>query len=307
MPRRRGGASGCPGLETAIPERVVDSIRAGRAPAIIRRKGAEGALPVPPEEKFEILVLLSETAEEELRLVAWQTLLNSDSAELERLLADAATPWPVIDFLGSYVVPGRPNLAEALFKNPQIPPELVEWVKQSAPLSTALPPPAAPAPAAEEAEGEFGEPQKRQTLLQRLNAMTPVQKIKTALTGNQEERMVLIRDANKLVSRAVLGSPKISDAEIENYASMKNVTEEVLRTISMNRGFMKSYTVARALINNPRAPLDVTLPLINRMNERDLKTLSMNKNVADTLRAVAAKLIKQKQDAARAKLNIGKH
>jgi hypothetical protein len=117
-----------------------------------------------------------------------------------------------------------------------------------------------------------------------------------------EERLLLIRDSNKLVARAVLGSPKLTDMEIENFASMKNVTEEVLRLIAMNRKFMKAYAVARQLINNPRTPIDVGLPLLNRLNERDLKGVMLNKNIAETLRSMALKMIKQKEEANKPKL-----
>jgi hypothetical protein len=285
----------------------VDAIRAGSAPAVIRRKGAEGSLPVALGEKIEILILLCADADEGLRLKAWQTLVNWNPAEIEQLLSDGATPWSVIDYLATYLVPGRPNLAEALLKNPGIPPDLVECVKQSPPIATAAPPPPPPqAPAAEEAAEDKKADPKRQTLIQRINAMTPAEKIKTALTGNQEERLALIRDSNKLVSRAVLGSPKVSDVEIEAFAGMKNVSEEVLRMIGMNRKYMKSYAVARSLVNNPRSPLDVTLPLINRMNDRDLKGLATNKNVPETLRSMATKLVKQKQDAQKSKIPTGK-
>ena len=95
--------------------------------------------------------------------------------------------------------------------------------------------------------------------------MTVVEKIKAALTGNLETRSLLIRDSNKIISRAVLQSPKISETEAESYAAAKNVSEEVLRLISLNRRFMKSYVVMRALVNNPRAPIDVSLPLLRRL------------------------------------------
>jgi len=137
--------------------------------------------------------------------------------------------------------------------------------------------------------------------------MMPSEKIKTALTGNMEERFVLIRDSNKLVARAVLGSPKLSDQEVESFASMKNVTEEVLRLISMNKKFMKNYKVGLQLINNPRTPLDVGLTLLNRLNDRDLKNLMLNKNVAETLRSMAQKKIKQKAEASKPKIEAGKH
>ncbi len=137
--------------------------------------------------------------------------------------------------------------------------------------------------------------------------MAVPEKIKLALAGSQEERLILIRDPNKLVARAVLQSPKLSDQEIENIASMKNVTEEVLRLVATNRKFMKSYQVVRTLVNNPRAPIDVTVPMINRLNERDQKSLTLNRNVPDVLRAMALKAVKQKEEAKKVKISTGHH
>jgi hypothetical protein len=136
--------------------------------------------------------------------------------------------------------------------------------------------------------------------------MSVVEKIKAALTGNMETRVLLIRDSNKIISRAVLQSPKISDTEAESYAAAKNVSEEVLRLIASNRKFMKTYSVMRALINNPRAPIDVTMPMLGRINERDLKGLSLNRNVPEVIRSLAIKMMKQKEDAGKVKLP-GKH
>ncbi len=277
---------------------------------MIRRKGAEGDLPVPLAEKIEILVVLAGDQDEATRKKAFQKLQNWSAKELQQLLGDRSTPPPVIDFLASAIVPGRQDLADALARDPGIPSEVLETIKKT-PAEVSPTPPAGEAAETSEPfkEGEDGEKkdEKRETLLQRLSAMTPTEKIKTALTGSQEERLVLIRDGNKLISRAVLQSPKLSDAEIENFATMKNVAEEVLRQIAMKRAFIKSYSVAHALVNNPRAPLDVTLPLINRLNDRDLKGLAMNKNVPETLRTMATKLIKQKQEALKPKLPAGKH
>jgi hypothetical protein len=137
--------------------------------------------------------------------------------------------------------------------------------------------------------------EKRETLLQKLGRLTPVQKICRAFLGSQEERFILIRDANKAVARSVLHSPKISDSEIEVYASLKSVTDEVLRHITTNRRFMKNYTVVRNLAGNPKAPIDVSLPLIKRLNDRDLKLFSMDKNIPDTVRTTAAKLTLARQ------------
>ncbi|HEY6292876.1 MAG TPA: hypothetical protein VI455_15105 [Terriglobia bacterium] len=120
--------------------------------------------------------------------------------------------------------------------------------------------------------------------------MTVSQKIRTALVGGADERLILIRDSNKAVSRAVLMSPKLNDRELETYASMKNVAEEVLRVLATKRAFVRHYQVVRGLANNPRTPIDCALPLLARLNDRDLRGLSVNRNVADAVRQAAGRM-----------------
>jgi hypothetical protein len=119
--------------------------------------------------------------------------------------------------------------------------------------------------------------------------------VRLAILGTREERLFLIRDTNRIVARNVMESPKLSESEVEIFASLGDITEDVFRAIASNRTFMKSYGVVRALINNPHVPLDVTLGLIIRLNERDLKIASVNKNLPTALRNVANKLLKRKQ------------
>jgi hypothetical protein len=150
-------------------------------------------------------------------------------------------------------------------------------------------------PDIEEAAAEI-EPdkKKRMTLLQRLTQMNVVERIQLALKGGREERMLLIRDPNKIVQRGVLQSPRLTDLEVENFAAMANVSGEVLRIIAASRVFMKAYTVARNLVKNPKTPLDVSLHLLPRMNATDLKLLTTNKNIPETLRSTAMKLHRQR-------------
>jgi hypothetical protein len=138
---------------------------------------------------------------------------------------------------------------------------------------------------------------KRLTLLQRLSKMNVVQRIQLAVKGGREERMLLIRDPNKIVQRAVLQSPRLTDLEVENFAGMANVSQEVLRNIAKNRAFMKSYVVLKNLAKNPKAPVDVTLHLLPRLIATDLKQLAANKNVPETLRSSAQKLQRQRNMA----------
>jgi len=131
---------------------------------------------------------------------------------------------------------------------------------------------------------------RRQTLLQRLAKMTVSQRVQFAIKGGSEARRTLIRDNNKVVQRAVLQSPRLTDQEVEAFASMSSLTDEILRLIAGNRVFRKNYVVVRNLINNPKTPLDVTLHMLPMLNPQDLKRLAINKNVPETLRTTAYKL-----------------
>lgn len=132
----------------------------------------------------------------------------------------------------------------------------------------------------------------RLSTLQKLAMMNVGERIKVAMLGSKEERSILIRDGSKLVSSAVLASPKVSEQEIETFANMKNVRENVLRGIARSHKFVKNYIVVKNLCNNPRTPLDLSLGLMKNLLGPDLKTLSMNKNVPETLRKTALKLFK---------------
>jgi len=138
---------------------------------------------------------------------------------------------------------------------------------------------------------------ERISVLQKIAKLTVGQRVQLAMKGNKEERSILIRDGSKLVSSAVLVSPKVTDAEIETFAGMKNVQEQVLRDIARAPKFKKNYVIIRQLANNPRTPLDISLTLMGHLMANDLKTLSMNKNVPETLRKVALKRFKEKTAA----------
>jgi hypothetical protein len=140
-----------------------------------------------------------------------------------------------------------------------------------------------------------GAPQ-RQNTLQKINALDVKGRIQLALKGNKEERSILIRDGTKVVALAVLEAPKLADGEVEKFASQKNVLEAVLRQIPLKRRFMKNYVVVRNLVANPRTPLDLGLGLMKNLLAQDLKNLSANKEVSETIRKLALKMYKQKME-----------
>jgi hypothetical protein len=144
-------------------------------------------------------------------------------------------------------------------------------------------------------------PPKRENTFQKINSLDVKGRIQLALKGNKEERSILIRDGTKVVALAVLEAPKLADGEVEKFASQKNVLEAVLRQIPLKRRFMKNYIVVRNLVANPRTPLDLGLGLMKNLLAQDLKNLSANKEVSETIRKLALKMYKQKVEAANKK------
>jgi hypothetical protein len=142
---------------------------------------------------------------------------------------------------------------------------------------------------------------KRVNTVQKINALDVKGRIQLALKGSKEERSILIRDGTKVVAMAVLEAPKLSDGEVEKIASQKNVLEAVLRQIPLKRRFMKNYKVVRNLVANPRTPLDLGLGLMKNLLIADLKNISANKEVSETIRKLALKMYKQKEEQANKK------
>jgi hypothetical protein len=122
--------------------------------------------------------------------------------------------------------------------------------------------------------------------------MTVVEKIQYAKKADKEGRALLIRDSNKLVTMAVLESPKITGQEIEHIAQSRNVSDEILRAVGNNREWTKNYGVVLALVNNPKTPLGIAMNYLPRIKKQDLVILTKNRNIASGLRSAASRLLK---------------
>jgi len=128
-------------------------------------------------------------------------------------------------------------------------------------------------------------------IYRRIGLMTISEKIALAYKGSKEERRVLIGDSNKLIGVAVLKSRSLSINEVETFAGMRNLDEEIYRRISQSRDWMRKPAVILSLVKNPRVPLDVALPLLKRLATRELRTIVRDRNLAPVLRTSARKLL----------------
>ncbi len=118
----------------------------------------------------------------------------------------------------------------------------------------------------------------------KLANMSVKELIVVALRGTRDERTVLINSRNRLVVRAVMGSPRLTDSEIERYASLRSVSDEVIRVIASNRKWMQSYGVVHALAQNPKTPVQTAIRILPRLSVRDLARLGNNRNINPVVR-----------------------
>jgi len=317
-------------VETLSPE-LIESLRHGRATRERKIAVCAGGARLSAADRAEILAVLAHDADEVVANRAQDAFLSQPIESivealarenaLPALFAYAAKNLADKDGIGDAMVRNKNCSAEHLVpavrslstESIQMLMEELDRVSQSPALAGALEHSnsltaeqkaqlhelrgtaidhGALAEAALEAEPDLG---KRQTLLQRLATMTVSQRVQFAIKGGSEARRTLIRDSNKVVQRAVLQSPRLTDQEVEAFASMTALTDEILRLIAKNRNFRKNYVVVRNLMNNPKTPLDVSLHMLPILNGLDLKRLCTNKNIPETLRTTANKLHRQRQ------------
>lgn len=323
-------------MENLSPE-VLDDLRHDRAPRERKIAVCTTGAHIPPSDRVEILAVLTHDRDEMISSRAQEALLSCPMEYfVEALKRENALP-ALFSYTGRSLG-NKPGIAEAMLANkncggehlvPLLPllssaqtqalVEDLERVSASPVLAAALEhspslnaeqkkilqelrsslPPGdekALADAVAEAEPDAG---RRQTLLQQISRMGVAQRVQYAIKGGADARRTLIRDASKVVQRAVLQSPRLTDQEVEAFAGMSSLTDEILRLIANNRVFRKNYTVVRNLLNNPKTPLDVTLHMLPLLNVVDVKKLSLNKNIPDTLRTTAAKLVRTRADQKR--------
>ncbi len=122
----------------------------------------------------------------------------------------------------------------------------------------------------------------------RLGMMTISQKIRRAMLGNAAERLLLVRDSNRLVAAAAIKSPSIQENEVVRISGSRSVSDDVLRIIAMDREWTRSHQIKLNLVSNPRTPFAFSAKLITYLREHELKALAKSKNVTGAV-ATAAK------------------
>jgi hypothetical protein len=243
---------------------LIDFFRRGEVARDVRLLAAQGALAPRAQEQLALLVLLSDDPDPEIARSAAATLDALPVEALRAFLARSDTPSEMRAFFAARGVLPAESSGTVLDLDEPLLDTLSELPEE---------------PAAAEPEHKM------------LSSLSVLERMKLAMKGTREQRTQLIRDSNKLVSAAVLASPKVNEAEIESFTKMGNVSEDVLRIIGMNRSWVKNYGIAFGLCRHPKTPPAIAMTFAQRLSEKDLKFIATDRNAKEGLRLLARKMI----------------
>jgi hypothetical protein len=243
---------------------MLDFFRRGEVARDVRMMAAQGSIAPRPLEQLGLLMLLTSDPDSEIRQTAESTLAGLPSDLVANFIARSDVPTELREFFTGRGIPPSDTPS----------PDFDEPIVDGDETGLAL---------------EGTEEEKQLSFQERLANMTVPEKMKCAMKGTREMRSVLIRDPNRLVSSAVLSCPKVNEAEVESFAKMGNVSEDILRSIAMTRAWTKNYGVLLSLVKNSKTPVALSLNMLQRLNESDVKKLSTDRNVPEALRLGARK------------------
>ena len=253
-------------MDLGLRSPMLDFFKRGEVAKDVRLLAASGMLAPRALEQIVLLAMLTDDGDDEVRNVAEATLGAIPRESLAGFLGRSDVPDGLRDFF-------RARGIEPLAGGDGGDEPLVNAATESDPAESPE----------EDADA--------QSITQKLALLGVADRMKAAMKGTKSERAILIRDPNKLVSAAVLSSPKLTESEVENFAKLANVSEEILRTIGMNRGWIKNYGVVAALTKNPKTPLAVSMRFVQRLNDRDLKMIALDRNLQEPLKLAVRKRI----------------
>jgi hypothetical protein len=267
-------------MEPGYRSPFVDQFRRGDTPRELKMLAAQGGLAATAHEQLALLLLLSDDPDGEVAATVEATLKSIPSEPLRAFLAREDAPAEMKAFFADMgISPALRPAAEALTPLlDQVDDDEDEQDEDDQDNEDD-----------EDASASSSGTDKPDPKI--LSGLPVKKKVKLAFKGTREQRAQLIRDPNRLVASAVLSSPKLTEAEVESFAKMANVSEDVLRVIAMNRTWLKNYGVILGLVKNPKTPPALSMQLLPRITERDMKMVSIDRNVPEALRLAARKFI----------------
>jgi hypothetical protein len=140
-------------------------------------------------------------------------------------------------------------------------------------------------------EDEADLEQKSESLSARIGRLNISQKIRLALLGNAMERALLMRTPNKMVQRAVIRSPAISDQEAMVYAQNRSLPDEIIAYIASSKQWTRHYHMKLLLVKNPKTPVGTAMTFLRMLRSADMRLIARDRNVSPMIAKAAKNLL----------------
>jgi hypothetical protein len=249
-------------MSTGSP--LLEFFQRGEVARDVRLLAAQGGFAPRADEQLSILVHLLDDPDPEIRQTADDTLNNIPVAALAAFLARPDVSLDLREFFAD----------RGIFPDEDV---VIDF--DQALIDTGEP---------DDPDIE-NEGLDHESVTQKLQKMNFVQRLKAAVKGSKEVRMILVRDTNRMISAAAMSSPKMTEQDVEAVAGMGSVSDEVLRIIARNRGWLKNYKITLRLCKNPKTPVAISMNLLPRIMPKDLAQMATDRNIPEPLRLAARK------------------
>ena len=145
-------------------------------------------------------------------------------------------------------------------------------------------------------EGEEKVSDKFLPLYARIAKMSISQKIRASMVGSAADRMILMRDGNRLVAVAAIRAHSCKSPRSFASARAASFPKKYCERSRSTRYWIKNYQVKLNLIQNPRTPFPMAARLVPYLRESELKAVAKSKNVAGNIAQAAKQQLDRKKN-----------
>lgn len=260
-------------------------------------RAARGEIPLTPADQATVLLYLCHDRDGDLQRTALQTVAALTPEQLATMLAEEDLHPRVVDLLARRCGLTE-DLVTLLLQHPRLAPATGDFLRERYPAWSMAEDSLAGVPDGESEESEeepVEEDEEYQSKYQLAQAMGTGEKIKMALTGDKEWRSIFLKDANKLVSSAVIKNPRMTDAEVLTVCKSTVQNDEIIRLICANKEWVKNYQIRKALVENHKTPLPAALRFLSTLGEKDVAFLAKSKNISSVIATQARRMLLNKK------------
>ncbi|HEV7240745.1 MAG TPA: hypothetical protein VGQ36_16015 [Thermoanaerobaculia bacterium] len=134
---------------------------------------------------------------------------------------------------------------------------------------------AKPAPEIEHVQEDTqDEPQKRESIWDRMRGLSQMEKILLAIKADRTERALLLQDNDPRVLLSLLRNPRLTVDEVARLAKSSYLTFNIADVIMKATQWMASLDVRLGLINNPKTPQAFALRILPTLPDQEVRAIA---------------------------------